>query len=134
LRPARATSTTTRQEPSESTVAGAYDPRATERPGWRRTRRSDRDIDAGQIVRFRVCGEGDAHRDLLVGRRQPGQPRDIEHRGSSRAAAASPSCAHAISFGTWRSLCVDLGLSNGSAVDLMVAMTAAAANGRHHTS
>jgi AcrR family transcriptional regulator len=43
--------------------------------------------------------------------------------------------AHAISFGTWRSLCVDLGLSNGSAVDLMVAMTAAAAtNGFHHTS
>lgn len=36
--------------------------------------------------------------------------------------------AHAISFGTWRSLCVDLGLSNASAVDLMVAMTAAAAN------
>ncbi|HVK44288.1 MAG TPA: hypothetical protein VM429_05235, partial [Micropruina sp.] len=36
--------------------------------------------------------------------------------------------AHAISFGTWRSLCVDLGLSNASAVNLMVAMTAAAAN------
>ena len=36
--------------------------------------------------------------------------------------------AHATAFGTWRSLCVDLGLSNASAVDLMVAMTAAAAN------
>jgi AcrR family transcriptional regulator len=36
--------------------------------------------------------------------------------------------AHATSFGTWRSLCLDLGLSNASAVDLMVAMTAAAAN------
>ena len=36
--------------------------------------------------------------------------------------------AHAMSFGTWRSLCVDLGLSNASAVNLMVAMTAAAAN------
>lgn len=35
--------------------------------------------------------------------------------------------AHATSFGTWRSLCVDLGLSNASAVDLMVAMTTAAA-------
>jgi len=35
---------------------------------------------------------------------------------------------HAISFDTWRSLCVDLGLSNASAVDLMVAMTASAAN------
>lgn len=35
------------------------------------------------------------------------------------------SVAHAISFGTWRSLCVDMRLSNASAVDLMVAMTAA---------
>lgn len=37
--------------------------------------------------------------------------------------------AHALSFWTWRSLCVDLRLPNASAVDLMVAMTAAAANG-----
>jgi AcrR family transcriptional regulator len=44
-------------------------------------------------------------------------------RKTTRAAVA-----HAASFGTWRSLCVDLGLSNASAVDLMVAMTAAAAN------
>ena len=35
--------------------------------------------------------------------------------------------AHAMSFGTWRSLCVDLRLSNVSAVNLMVAMTAATA-------
>lgn len=35
--------------------------------------------------------------------------------------------AHAASFSTWRSLCMDLGLSNASAVDLMVAMTIAAA-------
>jgi AcrR family transcriptional regulator len=34
--------------------------------------------------------------------------------------------AHATSFHTWRSLCVDQGLSNSSAVALMVAMTAAA--------
>jgi hypothetical protein len=34
--------------------------------------------------------------------------------------------AHATSFGTWRSLCVDQGLSNASAVELMVGMTAAA--------
>jgi AcrR family transcriptional regulator len=36
--------------------------------------------------------------------------------------------AHATSFGTWRSLCVDHGLSNTSAIELMVAMTAAAAH------
>lgn len=33
--------------------------------------------------------------------------------------------AHATSFGTWQSLCVEQGLSNASAVDLMVAMTVA---------
>jgi AcrR family transcriptional regulator len=42
--------------------------------------------------------------------------------------------AHAASFGTWRSLCVDLGLSNASAVELMVAMTVAASSGRHQAS
>ncbi len=35
--------------------------------------------------------------------------------------------AHAISFGAWRSLCVDLGLSNAAAVDLMAGMVEAAA-------
>jgi AcrR family transcriptional regulator len=35
---------------------------------------------------------------------------------------------HAMSFTTWRSLCVDQGLANSSAVGLMVAMTAAAAD------
>ena len=51
--------------------------------------------------------------------------------GASRAASQDrqAAVAHAMSFGTWRSLCVDLGLSNASAVDLMVAMTAAAATG-----
>ena len=38
--------------------------------------------------------------------------------------------AHAISFGTWRSLCMDQGLADDSAADLMVAMVAAAAGGR----
>lgn len=41
--------------------------------------------------------------------------------------------AHATSFSTWRSLCVDLGLSNASAVDLMVAMTVAAADDADQT-
>ncbi len=42
--------------------------------------------------------------------------------------------AHATSFGTWRSLCVDLGLSNRAAVDLMVAMIAAASSRGQHAS
>ena len=45
-----------------------------------------------------------------------------------RRKSVQAAVAHAMSFGTWRSLCVDLGLSNVSAVNLMVAMTAAAAN------
>lgn len=49
-----------------------------------------------------------------------------------RRKAVQASVAHAMSFTTWRSLCIDLGLSHASAVDLMVAMTAAAANDRVH--
>lgn len=49
--------------------------------------------------------------------------RDLPRRRRKTVQAA---VAHSISFGTWRSLCVDLGLSNASAVDLMVSMTAAA--------
>ena len=45
-----------------------------------------------------------------------------------RRKAVQAAVAHSMSFGTWRSLCVDLGLSNASAVNLMVAMTAAAAS------
>jgi len=42
--------------------------------------------------------------------------------------------AHAISFDTWRSLCLDLRLSNSSAVAMMVAMTAAAAEDQRPSS
>ncbi len=45
-----------------------------------------------------------------------------------RRKSVQAAVAHALSFGTWRSLCVDLGLSNAAAIDLMVAMTAAAAS------
>ena len=45
-----------------------------------------------------------------------------------RRKAVRAAVAHSTSFGTWRSLCVDLELSNASAVNLMVAMTAAAAS------
>jgi AcrR family transcriptional regulator len=46
-----------------------------------------------------------------------------------RRKAVQAAVAHATSFATWRSLCVDLDLPDASAVDLMVAMTAAAADG-----
>jgi AcrR family transcriptional regulator len=43
-----------------------------------------------------------------------------------RRKAVRAAVAHAAAFHTWRSLCVDQGLSNGSAVDLMVGMVAVA--------
>jgi AcrR family transcriptional regulator len=59
-----------------------------------------------------------------------------EHQWRERLTRALPgrrrkttqaAVAHAMAFGTWRSLCVDQGLSNTTAADLMVAMTASAA-------
>lgn len=44
-----------------------------------------------------------------------------------RRARVRAGVAHAIAFGTWRSLCVDLGLPDGAAADLMVGMVGAAA-------
>ncbi len=49
-----------------------------------------------------------------------------------RRATVRAAVAHATAFGTWRSLCVDLGLSHRSATDLMVAMTAAACEAPAH--
>jgi AcrR family transcriptional regulator len=49
-----------------------------------------------------------------------------------RRKAVRAAVAHAMSYGTWRSLCIEQALSNTSAVDLMVAMTAAAANPAAH--
>ena len=46
----------------------------------------------------------------------------LPHR---RRAAVRAAVAHAASFSTWRSLCVDQGLSNAVAVELMVGMTRA---------
>lgn len=57
-----------------------------------------------------------AWRDRLI-RTLPGRRRKI----------VQAAVAHASSFGTWRSLCGDQGLTEASAVDLMVAMVAAAA-------
>lgn len=57
------------------------------------------------------------------------QPFPGRRRKSVRAAVA-----HAAAFPTWRSLCVDQGLSNGSAVDLMVGMVAVACGSDEHIS
>ena len=46
-----------------------------------------------------------------------------------RRAVVRAAVAHACAFGTWRSLAVDIGLSDRAAVELMVGMTKAAAIG-----
>jgi AcrR family transcriptional regulator len=77
-----------------------------------------RDADAvpARVTAARLAQEREWRERLM--RRLPGR----------RRKTVQAAVAHATSFGTWRSLCVELGLSNGSAVDLMVAMTAAAAH------
>jgi AcrR family transcriptional regulator len=75
----------------------------------------DTDVVPARVTQARLAREGEWRERLT--RTLPGR-----RRRTVQAAAS-----HAISFGTWRSLCVDLGLTNASAVDLMVAMTAAAA-------
>lgn len=57
-------------------------------------------------------------RDRLL-RRLPG----------GRRTAVRSAVAHATQFGTWRSLCVEQGLPDRTAVELMLAMTAGATNG-----
>ena len=69
------------------------------------------------IKEARIARESEWRNRLL--RTLPGRRRKI----------IQAAVAHASSFGTWRSLCVDQGLSDAAAVDLMVAMTAAAARG-----
>lgn len=76
----------------------------------------DADHVPAPITEARLAQEREWRQRLTRG--LPGPRRKI-----TRAAVA-----HATSFVTWRSLCVDLGLPNASAVDLMVAMTASVAN------
>lgn len=45
---------------------------------------------------------------------------------ATRRRTVHAALAHALAFSTWRSLCVEQGLSDRSAIDLMVAMVAAA--------
>ncbi len=69
-----------------------------------------------RVNEARLAGERDWRQRLT--RALPGR----------RRKTVQAAVAHAISFDTWRSLCLDLGLSNRSAVDLLVAMTAAASS------
>jgi AcrR family transcriptional regulator len=73
-------------------------------------------------------------RDARLEREQEWRVRLLRGLPGRRRAAVRAAVAHATRFGTWRSLCVEDGLPDRLAVDLMVAMTAGAVNGWHHTS
>ena len=74
----------------------------------------DADVVPEQVRTARLQGER-RWRDVLLSR-MPGR----------RRVAVRAAVGHAVAFGTWRSLCVDQGLSDAAAVELMVGMTAAA--------
>lgn len=65
-------------------------------------------------------------REARIAREKEWQQRLTRGLPGRQRKAVRAAVAHAMSFWTWRSLCVDLGLPNVSAVNLMVAMTQAA--------
>ena len=71
-------------------------------------------------------------RDLRLRREQEWRERLLLRLPGRRRAVVQAAVAHATRFGTWRTLCVEEGLSDRAAVDLMLAMTAGAVNGWHH--
>jgi AcrR family transcriptional regulator len=82
----------------------------------------DADVVPARIRQARLAQEREWRERLI---------RTLPGRRHTKVQAA---VAHATAFATWRSLCIEQGLSNRSTVDLMVAMTAAAVNGWHHSS
>jgi AcrR family transcriptional regulator len=74
-------------------------------------------------------------REARVARELEWRNRLTRSMPGGRRKTVQAAVAHATSFSTWRSLCIDLGLTNASAVDLMVGMSQAAArDGRQATS
>ena len=72
--------------------------------------------------------------DSRIAREREWRERLTRSLPERRRKTVQAAVAHAISFDTWRSLCLDLRLSNPSAVTLMVAMTAAAAEDKRPNS
>jgi AcrR family transcriptional regulator len=73
-------------------------------------------------------------RDARLQREREWRDRLLSRLPGRRRTAVRAAVAHATRFGTWRSLCVEDGLSDRAAVDLMLAMTAGVVNGWQHTS
>jgi AcrR family transcriptional regulator len=73
-------------------------------------------------------------RDARLEREREWRERLLRRLPGRRRTRVRAAVAHATRFGTWRSLCVEDGLSDRLAVELMLAMTAGAVDGWHHTS
>jgi AcrR family transcriptional regulator len=103
-------------DPLETVRTGLADIYRYFREGEQMLTAVTRDADAVpvRLREARLDGER-AWRESLL-RQLPGRRRTI----------VRSAVAHATAFSTWRSLCVDLGLSDRSATELMVAMVAAA--------
>jgi AcrR family transcriptional regulator len=67
----------------------------------------------------------DQHRATVAARNR--QTADLLRRPFGRGRLVSAAVGHAVAFWTWRSLCLDEGLPNAAAVELMVALVASAA-------
>jgi len=72
-------------------------------------------------------------RDVRLRREQEWRERLLHRLPGRRRGVVRAAVAHATRFGTWRALCVEEGLTDRAAVDLMLAMTAGAVDGWHHT-
>jgi len=103
-----------RADPVERLRAGLADLYRFYRDGEPMLTRVQRDRGALSASRRAAFDAGDAHlRAVLAG----------PFGGDRRAAAL---IGHAVSFWTWRSLCLDHGLTDAEAVDAMVALVTAA--------
>jgi AcrR family transcriptional regulator len=112
-------------DPIERVRAGLTDLYRFYRDGGSMLTRIHRDLAALPTSHRQVLVERDRHhRDVLM------KPFRAAAKDRRRLSAV---LAHAVSFGTWRSLCIDNELSDSDAVEAMTALVAATASDRQET-
>ena len=112
-------------DPIERVRAGLTDLYRFYRDGGSMLTRIYRDLAALPTSHRRVMVERDRHhRDVLL------KPFRAAAKDRRRLSAV---VGHAVSFGTWRSLCIDNELSDSDAVEAMTALVAATAPDRQET-
>ena len=112
-------------DPIERVRAGLTDLYRFYRDGGSMLTRIHRDLAALPTSHRQVMVERDGHhRDVLL------KPFRAAAKDRRRLSAV---LGHAVSFGTWRSLCIDNELSDSDAVEAMTALVAATAPDRQET-